>query len=391
MVVESTRLLVVDDDRQVLSALCTVLRNAGFNVIGAESGESAIGYAREFTFDVAVCDRQLPGLDGIDLLQQLREIQPMCQRVLLTGGLDLNTTINAVNRGAVTSVLEKPVRGEALVGVVSEAIEGRRKMVEAYQSLQQQTLGVERGVVKDVLASDHLQLAVQPIVRAAGGGVFGHEALLRSSHSRLDGPLEVLAAVERHQLIDELADVVVDRARTWLDTNPGDHSLFLNLHPNELADPEALGNRLQRLSRHSGRVILEITERSSIYGVAAWEQSLEVIRGLGLDIAVDDLGAGYSALSILAELKPRFIKLDMSIVRDADRLSHKQRLIDLLCRFADATDALLVAEGIETEAEATTVRECGAHLLQGYLIGRPRLPAALRVVASEVDDQRDAG
>jgi EAL domain-containing protein (putative c-di-GMP-specific phosphodiesterase class I) len=93
----------------------------------------------------------------------------------------------------------------------------------------------------------------------------------------------------------------------------------------------------------------------------------------------------------LAELKPRFIKLDMSIVRDADRLSHKQRLIDLLCRFADATDALLVAEGIETEAEATTVRECGAHLLQGYLIGRPRLPAALRVVASEVDDQRDAG
>jgi EAL domain-containing protein (putative c-di-GMP-specific phosphodiesterase class I) len=221
--------------------------------------------------------------------------------------------------------------------------------------------------------------------------LFGHEALLRSSHSSLTGPLEVLAAVERHHLIGELADVVVDRARTWLDSSPGDQMLFLNLHPGELADPDALGDRLQRLSKHSGRVILEITERSSIYGVSAWEQSLEVIRGLGLEIAVDDLGAGYSALSILAELKPRFIKLDMSIVRDADRLSHKQRLIDLLCRFADATDSLLVAEGIETEAEAATVRECGAHLLQGYLIGRPRLPPALRVVASEDEGQRDAG
>src|SRR5690606_14263718 len=145
-------------------------------------------------------------------------------------------------------------------------------------------------------------------------------------------------------------------------------------------EPEALAERLGPLQAHASRVVLEITERSSLYGVSAWERSVAVIRSLGFEVAVDDLGAGYSALSVLAELQPRYIKIDMSIVRDSDRHTHKQRLLDLLCRFADATGAMLVAEGIETVAEADTVRACGARLLQGYLLGRPRAPAHLRLV-----------
>ena len=92
---------------------------------------------------------------------------------------------------------------------------------------------------------------------------------------------------------------------------------------------------------------------------------------MGFAIAVDDLGAGYSSLSVLAELQPSFIKVDMSIVRGIDCDPRKQRLVDLLCRFADATDATLIAEGVETGEEAAALRECGAHLLQGYLFGKP--------------------
>ena len=91
-------------------------------------------------------------------------------------------------------------------------------------------------------------------------------------------------------------------------------------------------------------------------------------------IYVDDLGAGYSSLSVLAELQPAYVKVDMSIVRNIDTDSRKQRLVDLLVRFADATDATLVAEGVETEAEAAALRDCGAHLLQGtaYAVARGR-------------------
>ena len=121
------------------------------------------------------------------------------------------------------------------------------------------------------------------------------------------------------------------------------------------------------------RIVLEITERSKLQGLDQWERSVEAVTELGFSVAVDDLGAGYSSLSVLAELQPSYIKVDMSIVRGVDHEPQKRRLVELLCRFAEATDALLVAEGVETPEEAETLRAIGAHLLQGYLFGRPSL------------------
>jgi len=118
-------------------------------------------------------------------------------------------------------------------------------------------------------------------------------------------------------------------------------------------------------------VVLEITERSRLQGIEAWDESVERVTAMGFAIAVDDLGAGYSSLSVLAELQPSFIKVDMSIVRGIDCDPRKQRLVDLLTRFAEATDATLIAEGVEAQDEASALRVCGAHLLQGYLFGKP--------------------
>jgi len=131
--------------------------------------------------------------------------------------------------------------------------------------------------------------------------------------------------------------------------------------------------RLTPLAPWAHRIVLEITERSKLQGLDQWEKSVEAVTAMGFSVAVDDLGAGYSSLSVLAELQPSYIKVDMSIVRGVDHEPQKRRLVELLCRFAEATDALLVAEGVETEEEAETLRAIGAHLLQGYLFGRPSL------------------
>jgi EAL domain-containing protein (putative c-di-GMP-specific phosphodiesterase class I) len=153
----------------------------------------------------------------------------------------------------------------------------------------------------------------------------------------------------------------------------------MNLHPDELADPDGMCKSLEPLVPWAERVVLEITERSRLQGIEAWDESVERVTAMGFSIAVDDLGAGYSSLSVLAELQPSFIKVDMSIVRGIDCDPRKQRLVDLLCRFADATEACLIAEGVETEEEEAALRICGAHLLQGYLFGKPstELPAGL--------------
>ena len=124
--------------------------------------------------------------------------------------------------------------------------------------------------------------------------------------------------------------------------------------------------RLQQLLPWSNRIVLEITERSRLQAIESWEETLDRVTGLGFNIAVDDLGAGYSSLSVLADLQPRYIKMDMSIIHGVDEDPRKRRLVELLCRFADATDAMIVAEGVETYPQASTLRECGAHYLQGY-------------------------
>lgn len=94
----------------------------------------------------------------------------------------------------------------------------------------------------------------------------------------------------------------------------------------------------------------------------------------GFAIAVDDLGAGYSALSMLADLQPQYIKLDMSLIDGIANAPRKQRLVQLLAVFGSATGATVVAEGVETQDQVDCLMECGCDLFQGFLFGRPHVP-----------------
>lgn len=371
--VTTATVLVVDDDARVLRAIAGMLQNLGHDVTAANDGDEALAFARERIFDIAIVDRHMRGKDGLVVLQQLRDVQPMCTRVLLSGAIDLGTALQAVNDGAVSLVLEKPIGYECLRDVVDESMRSRQRMFEAYQDLQRANGSAARMRLLTLLAGDDLMLALQPIVRAEDRSIWGYEALLRTRDPVLTGPLQVLRAAEEHRLVDRLATAIATRSAGVLEKLPQEFRLFVNLHPDELGDPDGIGERIALLQRHASRVIFEITERSSLVDAQGWERSLETITRHGFSIAVDDLGSGYSSLSVLAEIQPRVIKIDMSIVRDIDRIGRKQRLFELLCRFAEATEALVVAEGIETAAEAETVVRCGAHLLQGYFFGRPRI------------------
>ncbi|MEZ4272506.1 MAG: EAL domain-containing protein [Myxococcota bacterium] len=111
----------------------------------------------------------------------------------------------------------------------------------------------------------------------------------------------------------------------------------------------------------------------SVLHLDAWQNAIAAVRNVGYRLALDDLGAGYNSLSLLAELDPAFIKIDMSIVRNIDTSAAKQRLVELLVRFAAVSECGLIAEGVETENEAKVLIEAGAPLLQGYHFGRPSL------------------
>jgi EAL domain-containing protein (putative c-di-GMP-specific phosphodiesterase class I)/CheY-like chemotaxis protein len=363
--------MVVDDEPMVLNAVDRILREAGHDVARFDKGDDAIKAANSEVFDAAIVDYEMPGANGLSVLRHLMEVQPRCLRILASGALDLQVTVDAVNGGDVAHVLEKPFEREEILAALVSASRARERAYRAWLVERQDKDRAEAQMLRQCLDEDLLSLAIQPIIDSETGQPFAYEALLRSKHPVLNTPLAVLEVAERHEMIRPVTETVMRRARQWLERMPGPLKLFVNLHPSDFAGPESLRKLVEPLRPWASRVVLEITERKSIRDFDAWHTSMTALEDLGFQFAVDDLGAGYNSLGILAEVKPSYIKVDMSIVRDVHRDSHKQRLVEVICRFAAGTDAKVIAEGVEVEYEAWILQTAGVDYLQGYLYGRP--------------------
>jgi EAL domain-containing protein (putative c-di-GMP-specific phosphodiesterase class I) len=325
------------------------------------------------SFEAAIVDYDLGDHVGLSVLAHLRDHQPMAIRILMTGHDDLPLVVAAVNRGEAFKVVRKPFQK----GEVLELLRDARSSVEALTraSITNKVVGLkqERVSLAAALCVEQLGFALQPIVHAPSREVFGREALLRPLHPDYPGPVDLLLAVERHQRVDVLGERVLLGVSDL--PVPADEKLFVNLHPLQLGDPTALERAVRPLLGMAGRVVFEITERSSLQALTQWESSVALLRDRGFALAVDDLGAGYSALAMLADLQPDYIKLDRSLLTDLHRSSRRRRLVQLLCKFGVATEALVIAEGIELEEEHEAALACGVELVQGYLYGAPQLIA----------------
>jgi EAL domain-containing protein (putative c-di-GMP-specific phosphodiesterase class I) len=222
-------------------------------------------------------------------------------------------------------------------------------------------------------ALDSLWLAYQPIVRADNGHLFGYEALLRSASEALPHPGAGLDAAEKLEQLDVLGRRIRDRAGVPMSQREADVSLFVNIHTTDLLD-DALYDSSAPLSQVASRVVLEITERSSLDTVVDLRTKVARLREMGFRIAVDDLGAGYAGLTSFALLEPEIVKLDMTLIRDVHQSRTRQKLIRSMTGLCKDMGMLVVGEGVETIEERETLRELGCDLLQGYLFAKPGKP-----------------
>lgn len=124
------------------------------------------------------------------------------------------------------------------------------------------------------------------------------------------------------------------------------------------------------LGKQSRSIVLEVTEHEAIGAYEPLHQALALL-GPGVRLAVDDAGAGIANFSHLVELRPDFVKIDASLIRGVDTDVRRQALVVGLVHFAAAAGCVVIAEGIETEAELKTVAELGIRLGQGFLLARP--------------------
>ena len=222
-------------------------------------------------------------------------------------------------------------------------------------------------------AIDKLWMAYQPIVSVRGQTVYGYEALLRSDEPSLGNPGAIIDAAERLDKLTLLGRTIRDRAALPIADIDPNISLFVNLHPRDLLDPK-LTDPDRPLSKIASRVILEITERSALDVIKDVRNRIAELREMGFRIAIDDLGAGYAGLTSFATLEPEIVKLDMSLIRDVHKMPMKQKLIGSMTELCKDMGMMVVAEGIESADECSSLVELGCDLFQGYYLAKPARP-----------------
>jgi EAL domain-containing protein (putative c-di-GMP-specific phosphodiesterase class I) len=365
------RVLIVDDDDALRAVYAESLRDAGYRVDAAAGGREAIDQLQEREYDTVLSDILMPGMSGIDLVRAVRELEMDTPVILMTGNPGLETALQALEHGVVKYLL-KPIAESDLRRAVDEAVRlkviGRLKR-EALLHLGRQDWEAADAAALHVrlnraLAS--LRMVYQPILQVSSGAAFGYEALVRTGERSLPNPIALFEAAERLARVTELGRAI--RARVAADASPRPESLFVNVHAAELSDESLY---IPPPLNHGAGVVLEITERASLEGVPDVRQRIGRLRELGFRIAVDDFGAGYSGLTSFALLEPEVVKLDMALVRSVDLTPVKRRLIGSMVAVCKEMGTLVVAEGVETEAERATLVDLGCDLLQGFLVGPP--------------------
>jgi EAL domain-containing protein (putative c-di-GMP-specific phosphodiesterase class I) len=361
------RVLLVDDDPLVARGIQRLL-GPGYDTTVAMSAHEAVAHVIDRTFEVVVSDISMPEVDGLCLLRLIREHDPRAAVVLLTGAPELETAMSAADHGAF-QYLVKPATLDRLTSVISRALQAR-EIARLKEDLGSLSAPGGRLATTFERALDGAWLAYQPIVRAGSHTPYGCEALVRSHEGPLADAAALVGAAEQLGRLPALGRVVRQRALSWLTSDAQESTLFLNVHAPELDDPLLLSPS-SPLSKHAGRIVLELTDRAALHDVEMVRQRTAELRRIGYRIAIDDMGAGYAALTSFAAIEPDIVKIDMSLVRNVDTSSTKQKLVASIASLCKDLQMPLVAEGVETRAEEGVLEALGCDLLQGYLYAQP--------------------
>ena len=229
-------------------------------------------------------------------------------------------------------------------------------------------------------------MAFQPIVDAAKRDIFAHEALVRGERGEPAG--SVFAHVDRSNLyrFDQSCRVKAITLAAQLDMQS---RLSINFMPNAVYKPELCIRTTLNAAHESGfdveRIIFEATEAERIEDQPHLRRIIEHYQAQGFATAIDDFGAGYAGLGLLAEFQPDIIKLDMALVRGIDTDRTRQAIVRGITWVCRELDIRVIAEGVETRDEYHALRDFGIELFQGYYFARPAFEALATVPDSLFD------
>lgn len=229
----------------------------------------------------------------------------------------------------------------------------------------------------EIIERRQLTALFQPIMDMQTAEIIGYEGLIRGpSDSPLHSPLNLFKVARSANLtvqVEHLCRRVVLEKFAEL-ALPG--KLFLNVSPECLLQPAAKHGETLGFIHETGinpdRVIIELTENQPTYDYELLLEAVGHYRQMGFQIAIDDLGEGFSSLRLWSELRPEYVKIDMHFIQGINQDPVKLQFVRSIQEIAKKSGTIVIAEGIETKAELLLIRDLGVQLGQGYHIARPQ-------------------
>ncbi len=253
--------------------------------------------------------------------------------------------------------------------------------------------------LRTALAEEQFTLNYQPLVDAQTAKIVAVEALIRWERpdGKKLGPNIFIPIAESSGLINPIGLWVLRRAcidaKEWHGVK-----LSVNMSAAQLCNPEfpiQMGHILEETGFPADRLELEITETCLVFDPILAERSLKVIRGFGVNVVLDDFGTGYASIGFLRQFRFEKLKLDRSLIVDAEADEGSRAMMLSSISVARAMKMDVTAEGVETEAQAALARISGCDQIQGWLYFKP-MPAdefekQLRLEQTEAPDKKDTG
>lgn len=239
-----------------------------------------------------------------------------------------------------------------------------------------QSANLEEILFASVIDKAEITTVFQPIISLRSSEVYGYEALSRGpENSSMENPEILFNLSEKYGRIWELEYLCRWKALEKAKCLAEDKKIFLNVSPHIMHDIKFrqgfTREYLNKFKINPDKIIFEITERQAISNVPDFINTVQNYKSQNYQIAIDDVGAGFSGLNLISGVYPHFIKLDMNLIRNIDKDFVKQAMVKSMCEFGQLTNTYLIAEGIETEAELLKLIEMGVHYGQGYFIQKP--------------------
>ncbi|MEB0140357.1 MULTISPECIES: GGDEF domain-containing protein [unclassified Undibacterium] len=239
-----------------------------------------------------------------------------------------------------------------------------------------------------IIKERSLTARFQPIIEMHNGEILGYEGLIRGpSDSVLHAPINLFKVAAEHNLtvsVEHLCRRVV-LEQFAAQKLPG--KLFLNVSPECLLHRDVrYGETLDtihELGINPQRVVIELTEYQPTHDYVLLCEAVRHYRQMGFQIAIDDLGEGFSSLRLWSELKPEYVKIDMHFIQGINHDTVKAQFVRSIQSIAKESGTRVIAEGIENQAELLMVRQLGVACGQGYHIARPH-PTPTRAISAEV-------